>query len=116
MEINVKRIKTEEENEKENEMLYSMFPDAKFVISIDIEKIDDLLSEKKEIIIQQSYKCYCHYFNITKKIFTIRGDKLTNKYVIDQLIKQGLESDCNHMVLDSFHNIGGNLYEIFFGM
>ena len=73
---------------KEKEMLDEMFFNAYFDVSMDIKALDDLVSDKKEIIIQQEFKCYC-YKNLPtdNKIFTIRGDKLTKKYVIEDLIK-----------------------------
>ena len=97
-------------------MLDEMFFNAYFDVSMDIKKLDDLVSDKNEIIIQQEFKCYC-YKNLPtdNKIFTIRGDKLTNKYIIEDLINQGLVINCDHRFLEGFHNIGGNLYELVLG-
>ena len=108
--------KTAEEYLKEKEMLDEMFFNAYFDVSMDIKELDDLVSDKKEIIIQQEFKCYC-YKNLPtdNKIFTIRGDKLTKKYVIDDLIKQGLVINCDHRFLEGFHNIKGNLYNMVLG-
>ena len=95
---------------------YEMFPDAKFNVAININDLDYIITDKKEIIIQQEFKCYC-YKNLPtdNKIFTIRGDKLTKKYVIDDLIKQGLVINCDHRFLEGFHNIKGNLYKMVLG-
>ena len=108
--------KTPEEYEKEIEMLDEMFFDAMFDVIIDINELDDLVSDKKEIIIQQEFKCYC-YKNLPreKKLYTIKGDKLTNKYIINELIKQDLVLNCDHRFLEGFNNIKGNLYEIILG-
>ena len=48
--------KTAEEYLKEKEMLDEMFFNAYFDVSMDIKELDDLVSDKKEIIIQQEFK------------------------------------------------------------
>ena len=35
-----------------------MFPNAKFTIAIDIEELDEVVTEQPEIIIKQEYSCY----------------------------------------------------------
>ena len=90
-----------------------LFPTAKFSISMDYNKFYELLTDEKEIIIQRSFFCYC-YDNvpISTMYYTIKGKNLTYKYIIDELIKQNLVLDCDHLYLKGFHNIKGNLYEI----
>ena len=70
--------------------------------------------DKKEIIIQQTFTCYC-YDNMNKspKYFTIKcgeNESLTNKYIINELIKKGLKVNCNHRFLESFDFIEDNIY------
>lgn len=107
-----------EKYEREFEEIERMFPDAKFTISIDIEELDDLITDKQSIIIKHVYDCYC-YENCNKKTeyFCVRGEKLTQRYVIEQLIKKGLEIECNHIFLEGFHKTKGSecQFELIFG-
>ena len=110
--------KTDEEYEREFEEYERMFPYAKFTISIDIEELDDLITDKQSIIIKQVYDCYC-YENCNKKTeyFYIKGENLTQRYVIEQLIKKGLEIECNHIFLEGFEKTKGSecQFELIFG-
>jgi hypothetical protein len=37
-----------------------MFPRAKFVVSIPLPEIDDVVTDLKQIIIKQTFDCYCY--------------------------------------------------------
>ena len=111
--------KSKEQLESEFRMIDEMFPDAQFTPSIDLENLDDIISDKKEIIIQQTFTCYC-YDNMNKspKYFTIKcgeNESLTNKYIINELIKKGLKVDCNHRFLEGFNHLQDNIYEMWAG-
>ena len=113
-----KMEKTDEEYEREIEEIERMFPDAKFTISIDIEELDDLITDKQSIIIKQVYDCYCYQdYNKKTEYFYIKGEKLTQRYVIEQLIEKGLEIECNHTFLEGIYKTKGSecQFELFFG-
>jgi hypothetical protein len=63
-----------------------------------------LISDKKFIIVKNTYSCFC-YDNCKKKTdyFYIRGQNMTYRYVIEQLIYQGLQLDCDHRYLEGFY-------------
>ncbi len=88
---------TSEQYEYEMEQIELMFPDAKFSISIGLEELDDVITEQPHIVIKHAYNCYC-YDEAPKQteFYYISGDRITNKLVIEKLIEQGLELDCNH--------------------
>ena len=106
--------KTQEEIDIEIRQMNEMFPDAKFSPSIDLENLDNIFSDKKEIIIKQDFTCYC-YDNINKrpKYYTIKcgeNESLTNKYIINELIKKGIKVECDHVFLESFDLLKDNTY------
>jgi hypothetical protein len=101
--------KTNEEYEYDAEQINIMFPNAQFTIAIDIEDMNELITDKQHLIIKSSYDCYC-YDNAKKKTdyFYIKGENMTVRYVIEELIKQGLKLDCNHHFLEGFNKISGS--------
>jgi hypothetical protein len=101
--------KTEEEYELEIEQIHNMFPKAKFEIAINIKEMDKLVTDKDFIIIKKTYDCFC-YKECTKKTeyYYIRGDNITYRFVIEQLIEQGLELDCDHHFLEGFNKSSGS--------
>ena len=58
--------KTEQEMEEEIELINNMFPDSNFSVAIDIDELDDLITNKQFIIFKNKYNCYC-YDNCKKK-------------------------------------------------
>jgi len=110
--------KTDEEIECEIEKMHNMFPNAQFEVAIDIGEIDNLITDKQFIIVKNTYNCYC--YDNCKKItdyFNIKGENITNRYVIEQLIEQGLHLDCNHHFLEGFYKTkdSDNQFEICVG-
>jgi hypothetical protein len=93
--------KTEAEYLYDVKLIDAMFPDANFNISVDIKELERVISNKNHIIIKQDFDCYC-YDNCGRdtKYFHIRGKNMTLKYIIRNLISQGLELDCNHNFLE----------------
>ena len=104
--------KTIEEYHNEVEQINIMFPNAQFTISIDIEEMDELITHKDHITIKNSYDCYC-YDNCKKNtdFFYIKGENITCRYVIKELIKQGLELNCNHHFLEGFYKTPGSDFQ-----
>ena len=72
-----KMDKTEEEMENEFDLIDKMFPGAKFVIAIDIEELDDVVTERTNIVIKNTYDCYCYAgVNKSQIIFTLAANIL----------------------------------------
>tara|TARA_B110000967_G_scaffold202195_2_gene240630 strand:- start:594 stop:887 length:294 start_codon:yes stop_codon:yes gene_type:complete len=81
------------------------FTNALFVIDIDESELDTIISESDQIMIKQEFNCYC--FNVKRDplYYRVQGSqtkKLTNRYVIEELIKQKMNLECNHMFLKGF--------------
>jgi hypothetical protein len=81
------------------------FPEALFVVAIDKSELDDIISESDQIMIKQEFTCYC--FNVKRDplyyhIKVSPGQNLTNRYVINELIEQKMNLECNHMFLEGF--------------
>ena len=81
------------------------FPGALFVVAIDESELDDIISESDQIMIKQEFTCYC--FNVKRDplYYHIKGScgkKLTNRRVINELIEQKMNLECNHMFLEGF--------------
>jgi hypothetical protein len=101
-------------NNNFNEMKYNivqqMFPTANFIISIPLQDIEKTISNLDKIIVKQTFDCYCYDGyepELPAKWFPIhcsfdKGEKMTNKFVINELIKQSLVLDCNHCYLKGF--------------
>ena len=94
------------------------FSGALFVVDIDVSQLDDIICESENIIIKQDFPCYC--FNVKRDPLYYRvkgnGKKLTNRYVIEELIKQKMNLECNHMFLEGFIKNTDNQFELIIGM
>ena len=89
------------------EKLDKIFPNALFYVAIDLEELDTIVTEKTDIIVKHVYNCFCYddckkntdYFYISCTL----DKKMTNKFIIQELIKQGLNlQECNHHFLEGF--------------
>jgi UDP-N-acetyl-D-mannosaminuronate dehydrogenase len=98
--------KTEEQISLEIEQIYKMFPDAKFDIAIDIEYLDEVITEQNVIIIKVDHSCYCYsHCKKNTEFFVIQStgnDTMTNRFILNELIKQDLDLDCNHRFIEGF--------------
>lgn len=91
--------------EADCEAISAMFPDAQFSVAMELDELDELLTNKTSISVKVTYTCYCYDYLGYKKlpsIYKIKGPRMTHKYVIEELIKQGLNLDCNHHFLEGF--------------
>jgi hypothetical protein len=96
--------KTDQEIVYENEQINNIFPNAQFEVAINITELNKLISDKQFIIVKNTYSCFC-YDNCKKNTdyFYIQGQNMTYRYVIEQLIYQGLQLDCDHRYLEGFY-------------
>ena len=92
-----------------------MFPNALFYVAMDLEELDEVVIECQDIIVKQVYDCYCFDdFKKNTEFFTIscnplKNEKMTNKFIIQELIKQGLNlQECNHHFLEGFVKTKGS--------
>jgi hypothetical protein len=107
---------TEYISSDEDECVDDLFEQHDFTICLSLKKLNELVSTKSSIKIIETYTCYCHDEDPREnEIFEIHGDKLTNKYVIEQLINQGISRDCNHCFLESIECDNNGYYSIFWG-
>ena len=102
--------KTEEEYEHEQRLIDEMFPTAKFSISIDYNDINELVTKYKNIVVKNTYNCYC-YDNHPRKTdyFYIKStspEGITYRFLIEELIRQDLCLECNHRFVEGFMRSG----------
>jgi len=95
----------------EYDRICDMFPDAEFTVCISISQLDELVTDLHQIVIRSDYGCYCYGDQPRKtEYYYIAGERITYKLVIDELINQGLELDCNHQFLEDIHHVDGFLF------
>jgi hypothetical protein len=111
--------KTDEQNYDEIEKINNMFPNAMFTVAMDIEDLDDIVTNLNNIVITNTYDCYCYDNRKEKKtdVYYIEGPNITNKFIINTLIEHGLSLECNHRFLEGFCKIPNstNVFEIMTG-
>jgi hypothetical protein len=101
----------EDDYEKEREAIEAMFGQTEFVMSIPLNKMNDLLSTLPKILVHS-------YQSGRKKTFTIEGNNLTYEYVIKELIRQKFKKqDEDHVFLEDFFEMTGKKghFQTFFG-
>lgn len=106
--------RTSHDYEREFNLLNEMFPDARFIISIDLHEMNDILSTEKVIIIKESLYCYCNDMSKTSNLYTIKNMVMTKKNVITELIRQGMTRTCNHAFLTKFDRKTDCHFELWF--
>ena len=89
---------------EEQRQIAEIFGEPDFTISIGLTKLDELITDKTQIVIKRDYICYCYDVEPRHtEYFVINGDRLTNKYVLLELKRQGLCLDCNHRFIEGFY-------------
>jgi len=109
---------TEEQYEEMFEEIDRLFPDAKFGISTTFLPIlDELLTDKKQIFISNSRNCYCwDGIDVPKQeFFEIKGEKITYKYLLNELIRLDFNPECNHNYLEIIDKVSDIQYSLFLG-
>ena len=79
-----------------------MFPDAKFSIGLPIEEMNEILTDKKQIIVKHTFTCYC--WDNQPKVpvyYHIKCEVMSIKNILQELIRQDTqEYYCNHNHLE----------------
>ena len=114
---------TDSEDERifeiENGLIEELFPNAKFTIAISYAELFETITDENKILIKHCNSCYCYdgtpLKNKTRQ-FTIKGENITAKLIIEKLIERNLELDCNHRFIEGFYKVPGkDYYEIMTG-
>ena len=110
---------SDDEYVKDYKKVLAMYMDAEFTIAIPSNELDNVVSTDKTISIKHTRSCYCYGDKpLPTQFFTVKCDdnqSLTNKYIIQELIKQNLRMNCNHVYLEGFHYLHDNVYETMMG-
>ena len=102
--------------EFENNQIETMFPNINFTIAISLDDFDEVLTDKKTIVVKNSYNGYCYDKSPRKTDwFTIHSPCMTNRSVLTELVKQNLCLDCNHRFVEGFHFISDCQFDIVTG-
>ena len=106
----------EPDEDDEWDRIHNMFPGAQFSVCININQLDELVTDLNQIVIRSDYGCYCYGDQPRKtEYYYIAGERITYKLVIDELINQGLELYCNHQFLEDIHHVDGFLFDLWKG-
>ena len=95
--VEAKCVEYENIYDKESAYIQSLFPKAKFIISLEYDEIDEVITKKPSIIAICDFKCLC--YNKHKRnteYYYIKGKHITNRFIIESLIDQGFEPKCKH--------------------
>jgi hypothetical protein len=103
---------------KEQQIINNTFGEwANGVICISSKELDTIISTEKDIIIKNTYGCYCYSeAQRPHDYFHIRSNQPhTNKTIIKHLIKNNFNPGCNHMFLEKISKINDTSYQLFMG-
>ena len=81
------------------------FNDAKFSISIPLRKIDNIIINNNVVALKCNFKCYCYSETSRNSEFFIcrsTTNKITNRDLINCLIGNNFDTECNHQFLEGF--------------
>jgi hypothetical protein len=101
--VEAKGIEYENIYDKESAYIQSLFPKAKFKISIEYDELDEIVTKQPSIIAICDFNCLC-YRNHKRntEYYYIKGKTITNRFIIESLIDQGFEPKCKHRYLEGF--------------
>ena len=66
------------------------------------EELDNIVTDETDIVVKNTYDCYCYTNKRKTDYYYISGKHITNKFIIYKLIEQGLDLDCDHRFLEGF--------------
>ena len=107
---------TDTQFEEELRQINEIFGDTNFTISIGLEHMDDLITDRTCIVIKSDYKCYCYDANPRPSdYFIILNDRITIKHVLLELKEQHLCLECNHHFIEGFQKDSDCQYSLIIG-
>jgi hypothetical protein len=99
--------KSEDEYMKEFQIIDEMFPNIDFTISINLDMMNDVISDEKCIVIKNTFKCYCYSLVDKKNEFFIINapinGKITYKHLFTELMNQNCALLCDHRFIEGIH-------------
>ena len=104
--------------EEENDVVAAMFPDANFQVCIGLEELDEVVSNKDQVVVKTTHICYCYDSTHRNNGFYIvrnEGWGITTKMLIEGLIQDGFHPECNHCFLEGFDKVNDITFSPFFG-
>jgi hypothetical protein len=111
--------KSEEQYEVERLQIQEIFGETNFVISIDIEELDDILTNDTSLHIDASF---FHFINNNEYVETINhyimykpDGNITKKDALFYLKQVGFTPLDNHMFIETFEKVKDNHYSLFLG-
>jgi len=95
---------SDSEFEAEFEEIHKQFPDAQFSISLSLDELDNVVINSKKVAIKCDFKCYCYSEAPRNSEYFILESKkaITNRDLINCLIKNNFETGCDHYFLEQF--------------
>ena len=108
-------VKTDEDYQREHKIIEETFPDAKFIISIPPEEIDEVCCDgRTDVMIK--HKCDCYYWGncphmCQTHFIRVRNTKpITHRMVLDEMIKNVFSVECSHIFYEGIYkkNRGDN--------
>ena len=85
----MKKNETKDQNNEElNEEIDQLFPNALFDIAMELEELDEVVTDRQDIVVKHTYTCYCfddckkntEYFYITCNSLHLCTFKMPIKY------------------------------------
>lgn len=106
-----------EEYEEEMRIIDEMFPNCLFSICIDLDEMDEVISNEPQIIIQHNpCRGYCDMSGNREYIYVKNnGNGITNKDIIKAMIEAEFDPKCNHIFLEGFDQINAITFSPMFG-
>ena len=96
----------EKKDEKSRKKLNQIFPDAKFTIDVDyLPRLNYLFTSKKKIFIRAIPTNYT---------FEVIGDKITYKYIFNELIKQKFTPKTDFNFFSHFRKMDDDMFDMIF--
>lgn len=103
--------------EEEQRIIDEMFPNCPFSICIDLDEMNQVVSNEPRIVIQ-CVPCDIPCGRSGNRIYVYvnnNGNGITNKDMIKAMIDAGYHPECDHHFLEGFDKKSNITYEPFFG-
>jgi hypothetical protein len=111
--------KSEEQYEVERLQIQEIFGETNFVISVDIEELDDILTNDTSLHIDATFFDFItnnEYVEITKHYIMYKPDgNITKKDAFFHLKQVGFSPLGNHIFIETFEKVKDNHYSLFLG-